>query len=149
MNVFATSGSAHLPCFNSPTAHPGAEAVDGWKQYWGGSECNFICPPFSKASLVIHKIVRDRAIAVVVLSAWPAQVWWTEALHHTDPAVFLPTISALYSPGPVTPPAPPPRWRTVALFYRAGGRTWMPQRGGITPDGYERHWRFFARYCAA
>jgi len=30
---FATAGSAHLPRFNSPTAHPGAEAVDGWQQY--------------------------------------------------------------------------------------------------------------------
>ena len=130
---FATAGSAHLPRFNSPTAHPGAEAVDGWQQYWGGSECNFVCPPFSQAALVIRKIVRDRATAVVVLPAWPAQVWWAETLHRADAAVYLPTSSALYSRGPFTPPAPPPRWRTVALFYRAGGRPWLPRRGGVTP----------------
>jgi len=82
---------------------------------------------------VIRKVVRDRATAVVVLPAWPAQVWWSETLHRAEAAVYLPTSSALYSRGPCTPPATSPRSRTDSLFYRACGRRWLPRRGGVTP----------------
>lgn len=130
---FATAGSAQVQRFNSLMHHPGAEAVDAWAQHWGGGELNFVSPPFSQAALVVRKIVRDRASAVVVVPAWPAQLWWTETIHRADAAVYLPDTAALYTQGRYATPARRPRWRTVALLFLEGGRPWQRSRGAVTP----------------
>lgn len=129
----ATAGNAQLRRFNSLLHHPGTKAVNGWLQDWGGREVNYIEPPFSQAGLVIPKIVQERATVVVVLPAWPAQTWWAETLHRANAAVYLTTSAALYTHGSYAAPARPPLWRTVALFFVAGGRPWQRWRGGLTP----------------
>ena len=141
---FAAAGSAHLPRFHSPVSRPDAEGADGWQQDWGGAACNLICLPLSQAALVIRKVVGDRATAVVVLPAWPAQIWWAETLHRAHAAVYLPRRSVFYTLGPFSPPAPPPRWRMVALYYREGGRPWRPTRGDSTPT--PRPWTTLAAW---
>jgi len=130
---FATASTSMLPVFNSLVHHSRSAAVDGWAQDWGGPIINYVSPPFSQAALVIRKIVRDRASAVVVLPAWPAQVWWAETLHRANKAVYLPASAALCTRGGSTLPAHPPLWRTVVLLYRAGGRPWPRWSGAPTP----------------
>jgi len=143
---FATASTSMLPTFNSLVPCPRPAAVDGWAQDWGGGIINYVSHPFSQAALVTRKIFRDRASAVVVLPAWPAQVWWAETLHRANAAFFLPASAALYSRGGSNLPAHPPLWLTVALFYRAGGRPCPRWSGAPTPT--PRPWTDFPGWTA-
>lgn len=136
---FVTAQNAQLPRFTLLLNHPGAEAVDGLQQDWGGPETNYMKPLFAQARLVIKKIVRERATAVVVLPAWPAQNWWAETLHRANAAVYLPSAAALYTHGSYAALARPPFFWTVALLLVAGGRQLRRWPGALTPT--PRLWR--------
>lgn len=70
---FASTLNTHCPRFNARQYCPGAEAVDAFSVWLGGTDNSWINPPFALAERVLHKIVRDRATATVVLPVWTAQ----------------------------------------------------------------------------
>lgn len=137
---FATSLNTHLPRFNSAVAYPNSEAVDAYRQRWGGAEHNNINPPLSQAALAIAKVAAGGASAVLVLPFWPAQPWWARINHLAQAAVLLPDGAPLFTHNRYTGPGHSPRWQAAAFYVGtpttqstdlAGGRsptweTWPP-----------------------
>lgn len=132
---FATTLNTHLFRFNSAVANPNSEAVDAYRQRWGGAEHNYINPPLSQAALAIAKVAADGASAVLVPPVWPAQPWWARINHLAQAAVLLPDGAPLFKHGRYMGPGHSPRWQTAAFYVEpptipstalAGGRspTW-------------------------
>lgn len=113
---FATLLNMHLPRFNCAVANPGAEALDAYKQHWGGQEHNYINPPLSQAALAISKVAADGVSAVLVLPVWPAQPWWSRVTRLAQAAVILPDRAPLFTHGQCAGPGLSPRWQTAAFY---------------------------------
>lgn len=129
---FASSANRQLPRFNSLTAAAGCEAVDGWAQHWGG-ERNYVNPPISQLSLVLPKLRRDRATAVVIVPEWRAFPWWRELLMAAHASVLLPQTARLFTHGKWASPARRPSWRTAALLIDGNNPAPAASRGGMSP----------------
>jgi len=129
---FASPLDTKLARFNSLHHTPGCDGVDAFSLPWAG-ELNYAHPPLAQVSLVLDKVRRERATAIVIVPVWPAQAWWRRALLSATASVLLPP-TALLDP-PCRPPgrASPPRWRTAALLLELGGRRDTGSVGGALP----------------
>ncbi|KAK1865489.1 hypothetical protein I4F81_008020 [Pyropia yezoensis] len=113
---FATVLNTHLPRFNCAVANPDAEAVDAYKQHWGGPEHNYTNPPLSQAESAMSKVAADGTSAVLVLPVWPAQRWWWRITRLAQAAVILPDRAPLFTHGEYAGPGLSPRWQTAAFY---------------------------------
>jgi len=118
--------------FNSLQHTPGCDGVDAFSLPWAG-ELNYAHAPLAQVSLVLDKVRRERATAIVIVPVWPVQAWWRRALLSATASVLL-APTALLDP-PCRPPGrvSPPRWRTAALLLELGGRRDKGSVGGALP----------------
>lgn len=129
---FATAENRLLDRFNSLVLSPGCEAVNAWAQHWGG-EFNYVNPPFSKLDLILPKLRRDRAAALVIASKWPAFPWWRQLLSASRAAVYLPRTARLFTRGHWATPGKQPSWQTAALWIDCSNPVPTVSRGGTVP----------------
>lgn len=129
---FATAENRHLPGFNSLYMSAGTEAVNAWAQPWGGHS-NYVNPPISQLDLVLPKLQRDRAAALVIAPEWPAFPWWRQFLAAARTAVYLPRSARLFTHGRWAGRGRQPYWRTAALWIDCSGPAHTVSRGGTLP----------------
>lgn len=128
---FASSANRQLARFTFLTAAAGCEAVNGWAQHWGG-EVTYVNPPISQLSLVLPKVRRERALAVVIVPECPAFPRWRELLLATHASVLLPEAARLFTHGKWASPARRPSWRTAALLIYGSAPAPRASLGGTS-----------------
>ena len=75
IDLFASSLNKQLSVYVSYRADPQAHAVDAFSLSW--SRLNFYTfPPFSVIPRVLQKIQTDMSCGILIMPAWPTQVWW-------------------------------------------------------------------------
>lgn len=127
---FASPTNTRCPQFNSLVLCPGTEAVHAFTVHWGGSDNNWISPPFSQAGRVVDKVVADGATATVILPVWTAQAWWAPAVERATEAWLLPLQSGIFAFGVRQTPSRHPHWRMAVFRFVRGGNTSAAVRAG-------------------
>lgn len=128
----ATADNTQLRRFNSRVMSPGTEAINARLQPSGRCR-NYLSPPLSQMDLVLPKLQRDLATAVVLVPHWPASPWWRPLLMASSAAVHLPYQASLFTHGRWSTPARQPTWRTAATLIECGGRPPTAWPGGTSP----------------
>lgn len=89
---FATVVETQLERFNSVVANPGADAVDAYRQPWGGMEHSYVNSPLAQAALAISKMAKENASGVMFLPFWPAQPRWARIIPLASLAIYPPSV---------------------------------------------------------
>ena len=76
---FADSSNSHLPWFSSKFACPGTEGIDAFTQFWGADN-NYLVPPVSRVSQVIHHMEYCKATGVLVIPFWCSAAFWPQLI---------------------------------------------------------------------
>ena len=75
VDLFASRLNTQLTRFFSYIPDPKAELVNAFTVDW--SNIDFYCfPPFSCINKVVQKIIADNATGILVVPAWPNQIWY-------------------------------------------------------------------------
>jgi hypothetical protein len=73
---FACNYNAKVVRFNSRFYQPGSEAVDAFTQTWS-NENNWLVPPVSLVSKVLHHMEVCKAIGILTVPLWRSSSFWT------------------------------------------------------------------------
>ena len=79
IDLFASVLNHQLPRYVSWRPDPKALYVDAFSRPWG-NETFYAFPPFSLIPRCLDKIFKDQAEGLLVVPAWPTQVWYTRVL---------------------------------------------------------------------
>ena len=77
---FATSLNTKLPLYGSLYRDPAALAQDAFQANWFGV-LGYLYPPVKLIPIVLQKIVRDRATAILIAPHWPRRIWYSRLLN--------------------------------------------------------------------
>ena len=105
---FASSVNRRLPRWNSRFHEFGAEACDALVQDWSTS-VSYACPPLALLGRVVELVRRQRASVVLVVPAWPGQIWWPMLLRLAPVEqdwLYLGTGAQIFQLGPSGKSAP-------------------------------------------
>ena len=75
IDLLASRINHKLEIYISFRPGPNAVAEDAFSIYWT-KQYVYIFAPFSTLSMVLRKIVKDEAKAIVVAPLWTTQSWW-------------------------------------------------------------------------
>ena len=75
IDLFASRLNKQVPKYVSWSPDPEAIAVDAFTLAWSNMFF-YAFPPFSCVALSIQKILRERAVGILVVPLWPTQPWW-------------------------------------------------------------------------
>ena len=100
MDLFTSTVNAQRSCYISFRADPEAQAVDAFSLSWKALDF-YAFPLFSVILRVVQKVWRDRESRVIIVPAWPTQVWWQllNTLLTREPVTLPSTTSLLFRPG--------------------------------------------------
>lgn len=95
IDLFASRLNKQFPCYVSWRADPEAHAVNAFSLSWSNL-IFYAFPPFSLILQVLQKVKRDRSMGVIIVPAWPTQLWWP-VLHRmlTKEPIQLPSTTTL------------------------------------------------------
>ena len=79
IDLFASVLNHQLPRYVSWRPDPFAISTDAFSRPWG-DEKFYAFPPFSLIPHCLDKILNDQAEGLLVVPAWPTQVWYTKIL---------------------------------------------------------------------
>ena len=97
VDLFATADNTKLPMFCSLTRGQGEKVVDAMSIPWTRLH-SFAFPPTVLLPRVISKIIREKAMVLLIAPAWPDRPWFSTLLHLlVEPPVRLPVRQDLLS----------------------------------------------------
>lgn len=99
IDLFASRINTKCKLFYARLPDPDCSAVDAFTVDWG-SKFFYAFPPFSLILRVLRKIVRDKAMGIVVVPQWSSQPWYPlfSSLLISELIIFEPAPNILLSP---------------------------------------------------
>ena len=98
IDLFATRINTQLPRFVAYRPDPEAEEIDDFSISWENLQF-YAFPPFACVDRVLQKILKDKAIGILVVPDWPNQHWYHMLAEVTIYDIILhPRLDLLFLP---------------------------------------------------